>query len=280
VSGIHGSTVSVFSNRNLAIIALVLIIGAAGDGLLYNRPDTNVTIYPLQDPQSIEVRYQDEVVIALRKFNDRWLVTAPFHAPARYSRVALLLDSNNQIARSYTQDVLQSATDDNFKQIFTDAVELRVDGNLFLLGLIEPVSQLRYVAANNKVYLHADHIVPLLQSPASTFTDLNITLSVESVDIQFPAKSASTGNDRGKDGVESAVQLSEWNDLEALTVINANLIKQPLMATATVYKSADSSTRFDIFPFQQHVALHPQKSEFAYLITEQRAEQLGICVYC
>jgi len=225
--------------------------------------------------------YQDNVVIALHKAKDEWLVTAPFHAPARQSRVALLLDSNNQTARSYMPEELKTSTNNNFSNSFLDPIELRVNGNLFLLGDIEPVSQLRYVSANNKVYLQADHIVPLLQSPRSTFTDLEIVKSAESVELQLHTGQINT-SDNGSNSTTflSAEQLSHWNDLNALMIIDADLLDRTSTAVAIVSLPAGDTRHLDIFPFQQHVALRPATSAFAYLISEQQAEKLGICVYC
>ena len=209
-----------FSNRSLAIIALALIIGAVSEGVLYNLPDTDPAIYPFNDATAIEVKYKHNVVLALSKAEDEWLVTSPFHAPAKASRVALLLESNYQTARSYNQEDLPADIGDESGS-FSDPVELRIDNNLFLLGNIEPVSQLRYVSANNKVYLQADHIVPLLQSPGSTFTNLRIAKSVDAVDLDLHLSDADNPTATSRKSPSSVLpeQLSRWSNLDALAVI-------------------------------------------------------------
>ncbi len=280
------------SNRNLAIIALVLIIGAISDGVLYNQVDHQPAIYPFNDARTIEVKYQDKVLLTLLKTDDEWQVTHPFHAPAIMSRVSLLLESNNQTNRSYSADDLKHIFG-NEPAAFPDPVELSVDNNLFLLGDIEPVSQLRYVSANNKVYLQADHIVPMLQSPKSTFTNLNITKSVTSVDLVLHQTNASnTANASAADdktaGTATATatveQLSHWSDLDALAVIDADILEQPPIGTATITAATkhtdDTKKHFEIAHYQQLIALHPKDSKFAYLISQEQASTLGICVYC
>lgn len=312
------------SNRSLAVVAMVLIVGAIGDGMLYNRPVVSPSIYPINNPDTIEVKYNDKVILALRKSADQqWLITAPFHAPAMESRVALLLDSNNQTNRSYTTTELaassppgagattkahgtkeatakDSATNDIVAHLFSDPVELRVNRNLFRLGAIEPVSQLRYVAADTKIYLQADYVIPLLQSPKSTFTDLSVTKTVDAVTIiahtaqtdtaahkqssptavaTSPAKGTDS-NARKHNGNATDEQLAEWQNLEALAVVDAALLNHPPIATATIERARNQHTQLDISRFQALVALRPADHQFAYLVSEEQAEKLGICVYC
>ena len=274
-----------FSNRSLAIIAAALLIGAATDGVLYNLPDTATTIYPLDDARSIEVKHQDNVVLALQKAEHEWVVSAPFHAPAKASRVALLLDTNHQTARSYNAEDLQTAIGYQ-SESFPDPIELRIDNNLFLLGNIEPVSQLRYVSANDTVYLQADHVLPLLQSPKSTFTNLTIASSVESVELEIHLSNTddtTAGNphpSRRSPTPVSPEQLSQWSDLEALAVIDAQLLDQTPVATATVDQTAADKKSYDIIRFQKYIALYPSGAKYSYLVSEEQADKLGICVYC
>lgn len=301
------------SNRNLAIVALVLIVGAIGDGVLYSRPVASPAIYPIKAADTIELKYQDQLVLALRKAdNESWLVTAPFHAPAIDSRVALLLDANYQTSRSYAETELkvgnssnhsnnpQSSADNSvqplFSDLFSDPVELRVNDHLFKLGMVEPVSQLRYVSANDRIYLQADYVIPLLQSPRSTFTNLDITKAVRAVSIvrlsdtdgSVPKQSltnaaaVTTLKPGDKNAIANATpqQLSQWQNLAALTVVDAALLNQPPTATVTVEQSDNADARFAISRYQQLFALHPEQQQFAYLISQEQAEKLGICVYC
>ncbi len=277
-----------FSNRSLAIIAAALLIGAATDGVLYNLPETANAIYPLNDARSIEVKHQDNVVLALQKAEHEWVVSAPFHAPAKASRVALLLDTNHQTARSYNAEDLQT-TIGHQSESFPDPIELRIDNNLFLLGNIEPVSQLRYVSANDTVYLQADHVLPLLQSPKSTFTNLTIASSVDSVELEIhlsdtddtTTDNTTAGNpSRHSATPVSPEQLSQWSNLEALAVIDAQLLDQTPVATATVDQTATDKKSYDIIRFQKYIALYPSGAKYAYLVSQEQADKLGICVYC
>lgn len=271
------------SNRVLAMISLALIVGAISDGVLYNRPEPSSAIYPIDTAHNIEIRSKNTVVLALQQTHGAWRVTAPFHAPATESRVALLLESNVQTARSYTIDELTEKDptlqiSNTLQQVFSNPIELRVDDNLFLLGDIEPVSQLRYVSANNKVFLQADHIVPLLHSLKSTFTDLQITESVSTVTIEKLPSDNDTAVTSAS--TATAAQLSYWDHLHALTVVDSDVLKDAPAAVVSIDQSKDDSERVYISHYQQHIALRPHQSDFAYIISEDQASKLGICVYC
>lgn len=261
------------SNRFLAIVALALLAGTIGDGVLYNRPDASHAIYPFDSVSRIEISQQDHTLLALQKADaERWEITAPFHAPAKSTRVALLLDSNVQTTRSYP---LRTKENEHLHNAFTQPLTLRLDEHEFLLGDIETVSQLRYVMANDHVYLQADHIVPLLQSARSTFTDLRISDAVESVDIH------STNGETSA----NATQLAAWDKLDALAVIDAAMIEAEMPdritdASVTLQLSADNKrSTLQVIPFREYVALQPDDKKYAYLVSEEQALALGVCVY-
>jgi hypothetical protein len=261
------------SNRILAIVALVLLAGAIGDGVLYNRPDVSPAIYPLDNVRSIKISHQEHTLLALQKTDgQRWEITAPFHAPAKSTRVALLLDTNVQTARSYT---LRTKENDGLTHAFTQPITLRLDEHEFLLGDIETVSQLRYVLANDHVYLQADHIVPLLQSPKSTFTDLRITDAIKGADIRTKTGETSLND----------TQLAAWDKLDALAVIDAAMIDAETPdrtedASVVLQLAANKRNTLHVVPFREYVALQPKDKNFAYLISEEQALALGVCVYC
>jgi len=281
----------VFSNRNLALVALALIAGIVSDGWLYNQAPATQAIYPLDNPASIKISYQERVLLTLQKTETQsWVITSPFNAPANDSRVALLLDSNIQTSRSYAnQDIVakkysvntRGTTNDEFPYGFSDPVELQVNEQTFLLGDIEPVSQLRYVSANNRVYLQADHIVPLLKSIKSTFTDLRITGSVESVEIVYQNSNSDPELPDTDPQViiepitTSSDRHSRWSNLDALSVIDAQLLDQPPFALVTL-RVASGDRQFEIIPMQNRVALRPREAQFAYVLSEQQVSNLGI----
>lgn len=271
------------SNRYLAVVALILIVGTFGEGVLYNRPAADTAIYSLQDPTDIEVTYRGKLALRLNKNNSgSWTVTSPFNAPAITSRVELLLDSNEQSARSYPLQKVQSHNGPGASS-FSDPVALKVDGLEFLIGDIEPVSQLRFVAAKNRVYLQADHIVPLLQSPKATFTDLNISGKVDSVDIAYPDQKLA--HTRQSD-LETSItdKPSHWSNLQALGVVDASLLDTPTFGSVTLTLDSGKKQLFHLYHLQQHGpqygVLRPANAAFAYLLNSEQTTTLGICVYC
>ena len=283
-----------FSNRNLAVIALALMIGVVGDGLLYNRAPLISAIYPLDDPRSIEIRYREELLLALHKAEDQsWQITAPFQAPANASRVALLLDSNVQTTRSYTtQDIVakdlvakknKNTIEHTLPPGFADPVELQINNQTFLIGDIEPVSQLRFVSAKDRIYLQADHIIPLLQSARSTFTDLLVTGKVKTVELDYQTPESDSGSTQTEPQANtkpiSADQLSHWSNLKALAVMDADALDETTIAVATL-SLEEGDKQFEITPLQSHLTLRPVDAKFAYVLSEQQASKLGVCLTC
>ena len=116
--------------------------------------------------------------------------------------------------------------------------------------------------------------------------DRTIASSVESVELEIHLSNTddtTAGNphpSRRSPTPVSPEQLSQWSDLEALAVIDAQLLEQAPVATATVDQTAADKKRYDIIRFQKYIALYPSDAKYAYLVSEEQADKLGICVYC
>jgi len=165
------------SNPVLLLLITILGIGILLDGILYNKAIVKPAIYPIHDAQSIELRHKDQLLLAFVKNKNKWIQVYPVKAPAISDRVQMLLDTNRFSSRRYKTSQLSG------EDIFTDSVTLTINNEQYQLGSIEPVSGLRYVRANEHVYLQPDSVLPLLSAANNTFTDLKISNDVQQVSI-------------------------------------------------------------------------------------------------
>jgi len=165
------------SNLTLLLVIAVLTSGILFDGILYNKPLVQQVIYPIEDAQLIELHLDDQLILAFKQSDEQWSQTHPFSAPAQQQRVQVLLDTNRFTRREYKESQLPDT------DIFNQSVTLTVDGNPYELGSVEPVSNLRYVKADKRIYLQPDTVIPLLRAANNAFVDLKITAEVQQVSI-------------------------------------------------------------------------------------------------
>lgn len=245
------------SNRVIGIIAAVLAAGILLDGKLYNRPPQSMGIFSQANPASISISHQDQLIMAFENNNNHWVMTEPADAPLNAERIQVLLDTNHQVSRSYSTAELPLA------DLFPHPVTIDIDGKQFQLGELEPVSKLRYVLANDKVYLQADHVIPMIKAGTSAFLDLVLTDSVSLVEIdQQPLP-----------GPEL------WSSLTALGIVpRSELDTQPLTAITIVQKNKDHMI-FHLHVQEDVVILVSPSQRYGYLISQQQAKQLGLQKY-
>jgi len=165
--------------NNIALLAIIamLCVGIFADGVLYNRPPTQTNIHALKAATNIEIQHKGEQVYQFVKTGKQWQQTHPFSAPASSDRIDMLLSTNNFANRNYPASSLP------LNEIFEESITLKIDNIEFLIGTMEPVSQLRYVRSEDQVYLQPDIIVPLLGAAKNPFIDLALTSKVDKVKI-------------------------------------------------------------------------------------------------
>jgi len=187
------------SNLTLLLVIALLTGGILLDGILYNKPVVQQAIYPIDNAQSIELHHDGQLLLAFRQTDTQWTQTHPFKAPAQKQRVQILLDTNHYSRREYSESQLPGT------DIFSQPVKLTVDGATYELGTVEPVSNLRYVRANKRIYLQPDTVIPLLSASNNAFVDLKITAEVEQISI----------------GESSMEQPERWSNLQAIDIVES-----------------------------------------------------------
>jgi len=97
---------------------------------------------------------------------DRWMITQPVQAEADKDKVRLLFTLlTDPVSASYDvadKDLAQFGLDQ-------EKMSLSFNGVKLLMGDLNQVSQARYILKNNKIYLIAESVTPLIRSGLDEF---------------------------------------------------------------------------------------------------------------
>jgi acyl carrier protein len=245
------------SNKVVAVVAVALFAFILLDGRAYNRNPDRVGIHTLPATPDIKIKKDDELILAFSHLGNRWHLTEPFIAPVRQSRVEALLATNIVTARNYDVDEINS--DD----LFRDSVSVEFGEHVYRIGQLEPVSQLRYVLANNRVYLQADTVIPLLHAGQSAFVDLTMTRKVTGVTI----------NQQELDNAD------QWSNLKSLGVIaQENIANDPV---ARIALTSANNQRQDLYLHSVDgvAVLSFSGEKYGFLLSDEQARTLNLIDY-
>ncbi len=139
-------------HSQLNLIMLVTIIGLAV--FLYLRPqfqtETGVAFQTLRDPDTVQtirlIRHGEE--ITLRRIEEGWYLSSPYHARADEAVVGKIL--NVLSANSRQRFPLTNSEDFNLGK---PLIELYLDDDYFAFGGLAPTTDQQYLAINQQVYL-------------------------------------------------------------------------------------------------------------------------------
>ena len=246
-----------FSNRSIVLIAALLFAGILLDGKAYNRSPEATGIYRIKAFPKIRVSKDEQTIMQFEHRDGRWHLTEPFVAPVHASRVQPLLDTNQQGIRSYNKNEVDT------HGLFDDNVVLEIDAFKYQLGQMESVSQMRYVMANNKVYLQADQVIPLLHAGQKAFVDLAVTNQVTAIKIN------------GQDVADPTL----WSNLGALGLITPEQITGEAAATIAIATKHSRQRNYTLHSIGGIAALVVENGDYGYLLGTQQAESLGLAEY-
>lgn len=252
----NGFTVS---NPILLLIIGVLTAGILSDGKLYNRQPPLQTIYPhdnaAEQPELIELYHDDQLHLSFIRSNSEWTQTTPIKAPAQQQRVQVLLDTNSYSRRQYPESSL-SGTD-----VFNNSITLKIDGDEFHFGDIEPVSKLRYVRANNHIYLQPDYVIPLLGAANNAFVDLKISNDVQ----QLRVGESVLGN------------ADRWSNLTALSLVENELADQYSTTPGVDIELLEKNRTIKLTAYHTNKGyVVSAENGFHYLLGSKTAESIGL----
>jgi len=242
------------SNKSVAIICAILFVGIMLDGRAYNRPPDRIGIYTLPAHPDIRIKKDNELIMSFAYEHGRWLLTEPFVAPVKQSRVEALLETNHATNRKYTAAELDGP------QLFADAISLEIDDFSFAIGQREQVSQLRYVKANDDIYLQADNVIPMLQAGQSAFVDLAVTGKVKSVQVNQ----------------QPLADVDAWSNLQSLGLIAAEKINSPAVAELRLTSPDHHQQTFALHSVEGIAVMIFEGDAYGYLLSTDQAQSLGL----
>ncbi len=249
---------SISGGLKISNVALLVLIATLGTGILldgraYNKPTPMQAIYPLKNTASIEVHFDQQLILEFKKNKQQqWLQSTPIAAPALQQRVEVLLDTNKHGQRYYSSTTLP------LEDIFKDSITLKIDSATYEFGSVEPVSKLRYVLADDRVYLQPDSVIPLLSGASNAFIDLKITEQVESISI----------------GNTPVTQPDLWSNLTAIDVTPKSAILSDAGLKINLVQNGKTLTLTAVRSGKGYVI--SSENGFDYTLSAESANSLGL----
>ena len=216
------------NSRSLINIALLIIIVALASFIMWNNNDNSYLKLKLTDLDKSEIKTitipRDKGDIVIKLSSSGWLIKKHYNAPAHDFRINQLLNLTQMIAEnSYDIDELDLSKFDlspsDTTIIFNNAV--------LEFGKLNPVSLMRYVKSDNKLYLVKENMYPLIRSQPSSFISLSLlpeSSTIKSIAlpeftlIKDTGKHWTTTPDQksGADAIQSFIQ--QWQQAKAFGV--------------------------------------------------------------
>lgn len=252
-----GRSGSLWSNKVVVVVAVLLAAGILSDGVFYRRPTVTDQIFAGEPPGHITIAQNGRTVMAFSKASGSWLLTEPSIAPASEARLQMLLESNHQSQRSYEPSQLPLET------LFADPVILQLNEHQFSFGQIEPVSKMRFVHAGEKIYLQADHVIPLLQAGPNAFIDLQVSGQVHTVSI----------------GQKSLSNIDNWQGLRALGVVAMSAVDRSPITSVRLQDAEKKLSVLDVYSINDSLVLQPQNASYGFLLSSAQVTDLGLTQY-
>ncbi len=188
----------------------------------------------------------DQRQIEFTRIDNQWHVLLPFAAPANPQVIEHMLASNHRSARSYSlTDIPQIAS-------LPNVARLEIDQHVFEFKTIEPVSGLRYVVANDRIYLHPDRVVPLIQA------DVQMAANRKIADIC------------GAQTTPCAAATLEASHLLALEA------DQIALGEIDIQLANGKTETYSLYNADDQVALHRQGTGYLYVLDPTTTAQLGL----
>jgi hypothetical protein len=158
---------SYLTNLVLLIIVITLLWFSQREPTT-SQTDTKISNLTAEDIHSIQIQRPNGTIIIERQ-QGQWILTEPFKARANTTRTKLLLSLLSSHVSGQFQPLDQASL--NQFGLAEPESQLLLNGERFLFGSLESLSQQRYVWHNDMIYLIEDTIPPLLKASAGSFVD-------------------------------------------------------------------------------------------------------------
>lgn len=208
------------------LLLLLLIIGLYFFVNYQPTPEktqTGLSELTQQDIHTINIKRQNRSDIEIKKVDQNWQIIQPIQAKANDTRIKLILSLLSQPLHSQFEPT--ATTDLEEFELGPDSINLQLNQLMVKFGGIETLSRQRYIQSNNKIYLIADNIAPLLNSTVASFIDNRlIANSLKIKQLQLPTQSLELKNghwqsDRSLSSDQLVTLIDAWQHAYAMQVL-------------------------------------------------------------
>lgn len=157
---------------NLALLVFVIVLAS----VIYLSEEENLALKQLtdidiNDINSINIRHHSNNTTIVRDRENRWHITRPLNIAANNFRINTILKLiNAPVHHQYSLaeiDIRESGLEN-------PQTSIEFNGQMIEFGIINPVTNLRYVKLNNHVNMIEDVYYPLITSHFGTLVSLNL----------------------------------------------------------------------------------------------------------
>lgn len=164
------------SKKNLLNLALLVFVVLLAIVIFLSEEEKNtelkkLTDIDINDIKTINIRHNSNNTSIVRNTENQWQITQPINIAANNFRINTILGLlNAPVHNQYmlTQiDTRETGLDDS-------QTSIQFNQQMIEFGIINPVTNLRYVKLDNRVYTIEDVYYPLITSHFSTLVSLNL----------------------------------------------------------------------------------------------------------
>ncbi len=277
------ATLSQKKNRLLAALTgLLIFLVIASFQISSNNPISPV--FSELDSQSVDtivIDTPDQATLKFEKSANGWYLTEPFKRKTDMSRIQILLGT-----LSIPKGTLYSEEDINNEQtgLAPARATLTLNNEQFFFGNKEVNGDRRYLKTGNKISLAPDIIYPLFSQGVIGFVEKNL-IPPGIVKLQTPSysmdKSSGKWLSEELDAPDAESQIALWLSHQIQEIISwplddDRLINNAIHQYVNIGTSSNYSTGLEFFILPELVLVHPEKENYAMIITPEQYTSLDL----
>ena len=186
------------SKKNFLNISLFVFVAILAS-VIYLSEEENLALkklsdIDLNDISSINIQHNTNSTVIVKQKEDQWQITQPIKIAANNFRIKSILKLiNAPVLNQY------SAAEIDTKSIGLEEPQTSIQFNNLTIefGIINPVTNLRYIKSNNHVYTIEDVYYPLINSHFGTLVSFNLLPVNSDIEKLVLANQTISKDDRG-----------------------------------------------------------------------------------
>lgn len=163
-----------FKHKIVNLILFVILVSLATTIYFSEEPDIQLPLLTRVDPNSIssiKIVHNGSSTSINKQQHDRWQITQPVNIAANSFRISSILKLLN--APVHNRYSLKDIDLDNIG-LRNPEITLQLDEYTVFFGMMNPVTNLRFIRLNDDIYTIEDVYFPLLSSFYGTLVSLNL----------------------------------------------------------------------------------------------------------